>query len=33
MWEIFKARTAKVNPKAEFIGEQWPKLFIPDYTT
>ena len=33
MWEIFKTRTAKVNPKAEFIGEQWPKLFIPDYTT
>jgi len=33
MWELFKARTAKVNPKAEFIGEQWPKLFIPDYTT
>ena len=33
MWELFKARTAKVNPKAEFIGEQWPKLFDPDYTT
>jgi branched-chain amino acid transport system substrate-binding protein len=33
MWELFKARTAKANPKAEFIGEQWPKLFIPDYTT
>ena len=33
MWELFKARTAKVNPKAEFIGEQWPKLFVPDYTT
>ena len=33
MWELFKAKTKEVNPKAEFIGEQWPKLFIPDYTT
>ncbi|OGP76507.1 MAG: hypothetical protein A2Z13_10955 [Deltaproteobacteria bacterium RBG_16_64_85] len=33
MWEIFKARTKEQNPKAEFIGEQWPKLFIPDYTS
>ncbi|MCL5965937.1 MAG: ABC transporter substrate-binding protein [Deltaproteobacteria bacterium] len=32
MWEIFKAKTKEQNPKAEFIGEQWPKLFIPDYT-
>ncbi|GAB4366613.1 MAG: ABC transporter substrate-binding protein [Deltaproteobacteria bacterium] len=32
MWEIFKAKTKAANPKAEFIGEQWPKLFIPDYT-
>ncbi len=31
-WEIFKAKMKQVNPKAEFIGEQWPKLFIPDYT-
>jgi branched-chain amino acid transport system substrate-binding protein len=33
MWDIFKARTKQVNPKAEFVGEQWPKLFIPDYTS
>ena len=33
MWEIFKAKTKEANAKAEFIGEQWPKLFIPDYTT
>jgi branched-chain amino acid transport system substrate-binding protein len=33
MWDIFKARTKEMNPKAEFIGEQWPKLFIPDYTS
>ena len=33
MWDIFKARTKEQNPKAEFIGEQWPKLFIPDYTS
>ena len=31
-WEIFKVKMKEVNPKAEFIGEQWPKLFIPDYT-
>ena len=31
-WEIFKIKMKEVNPKAEFIGEQWPKLFIPDYT-
>ncbi|MBI5419522.1 MAG: ABC transporter substrate-binding protein [Deltaproteobacteria bacterium] len=33
MWELFKAKTKEQNPKAEFIGEQWPKLFIPDYTS
>lgn len=33
MWDIFKARTKEQNTKAEFIGEQWPKLFIPDYTS
>jgi len=33
MWDIFKAKTKEANPKAEFIGEQWPKLFIPDYTS
>ena len=33
MWDIFKARTKEQNAKAEFIGEQWPKLFIPDYTS
>ncbi len=33
MWELFKAKTREVNPKAQFVGEQWPKLFIPDYTT
>jgi branched-chain amino acid transport system substrate-binding protein len=32
MWDIFKTRMAKENPKAEFIGEQWPKLFAADYT-
>ncbi len=32
MWDLFKAKTREVNPKAEFVGEQWPKLFIPDYT-
>jgi branched-chain amino acid transport system substrate-binding protein len=32
MWDIFKARMAKENPKAQFIGEQWPKLFEADYT-
>ena len=33
MWEIFKAKVKEQNPKAEFVGEQWPKLFIPDYTS
>jgi len=33
MWDLFKAKTKEANPKAEFIGEQWPKLFIPDYTS
>ncbi len=33
MWALFQAKTKEVNPKAEFLGEQWPKLFIPDYTT
>ena len=28
----YKTRISQVNPKAEFIGEQWPKLFEPDYT-
>jgi branched-chain amino acid transport system substrate-binding protein len=32
MWALFKKRMAKENPKAQFIGEQWPKLFAPDYT-
>jgi len=32
MWEIFKAKISEQNPKAEYIGEQWPKLFSPDYT-
>lgn len=32
MWEIFKTRVKEQNPKAEFVGEQWPKLFVPDYT-
>lgn len=32
MWELFKAKVAEQNPKSEFIGEQWPKLFSPDYT-
>ena len=32
MWALFKKRMAKENPQAEFIGEQWPKLFAPDYT-
>lgn len=32
MWDLFKAKVAEQNPKAEFIGEQWPKLFAPDYT-
>ena len=33
MWDLFKAKTKEQNPKAEFIGEQWPKLFTPDYTS
>ncbi|MBI5397032.1 MAG: ABC transporter substrate-binding protein, partial [Verrucomicrobia bacterium] len=33
MWELFKTRTSAQNPKAEFIGEQWPKLFAPDYSS
>jgi branched-chain amino acid transport system substrate-binding protein len=32
MWELFKGKTKELNPKATFIGEQWPKLFIPDYS-
>ena len=32
MWSLYKTRISQVNPKAEFIGEQWPKLFEPDYT-
>src|SRR5271157_1616932 len=32
MWDIFKARMAKENPQAQFLGEQWPKLFAADYT-
>jgi branched-chain amino acid transport system substrate-binding protein len=32
MWALFKAKMAQVNPKAKFIGEQWPKLFQADYT-
>lgn len=33
MWDVFKAKMSKVNPQAQFIGEQWPKLFAPDYTS
>ncbi|MBI5018616.1 MAG: ABC transporter substrate-binding protein [Deltaproteobacteria bacterium] len=33
MWDLFKAKVTEKNPKAEFVGEQWPKLFSPDYTT
>jgi branched-chain amino acid transport system substrate-binding protein len=33
MWDIFKAKMKEQNPKAEFIGEQWPKLATPDYTS
>src|SRR5512135_3764888 len=33
MWELFKAKTKELNPKAQFIGEQWPKLANPDYTS
>jgi branched-chain amino acid transport system substrate-binding protein len=32
MWALFKTKMAQVNPKAQFIGEQWPKLFQADYT-
>ncbi len=32
MWAVFKAKLAEENPKAEFIGEQWPKIFSPDFT-
>ncbi len=32
MWELFKTRMTKENPQAQFLGEQWPKLFAPDYT-
>jgi branched-chain amino acid transport system substrate-binding protein len=32
MWDLFKAKMGQQNPKAEFIGEQWPKLFAADYT-
>ena len=33
MWALFQAKTKELNPKAQFIGEQWPKLAIPDYTS
>lgn len=33
MWDLFKEKVKEKNPKAEFIGEQWPKLYAPDYTT
>ncbi len=33
MWELFKAKMKEQNPKAQFIGEQWPKLYSPDYTS
>jgi branched-chain amino acid transport system substrate-binding protein len=33
MWDLFKAKIKEQNPKAEFIGEQWPKLFAPDYSS
>ena len=33
MWELFKVKTKELNPKAQFIGEQWPKLATPDYTS
>jgi branched-chain amino acid transport system substrate-binding protein len=32
MWDIFKAKMAEKNPQAQFLGEQWPKLFAADYT-
>jgi len=33
MWDIFRGKMKELNPKVTFIGEQWPKLFIPDYTS
>jgi branched-chain amino acid transport system substrate-binding protein len=30
---LFKTKTSEQNPKAEFLGEQWPKLFAPDYSS
>ena len=33
MWELFKTKISEQNPKAEFLGEQWPKLFAPDYSS
>jgi branched-chain amino acid transport system substrate-binding protein len=33
MWDIFKAKMKEQNPKVTFIGEQWPKLATPDYTS
>ncbi len=33
MWELFKTKMTQQNPEAQFIGEQWPKLFVPDYTS
>jgi branched-chain amino acid transport system substrate-binding protein len=33
MWSVFKTRLAAENPKAQFIGEQWPKIFSPDFTS
>ena len=33
MWSLFQAKTKELNPKAQFIGEQWPKLATPDYTS
>jgi branched-chain amino acid transport system substrate-binding protein len=33
MWELFKTKISEQNPKAEFTGEQWPKLFAPDYSS
>ncbi len=32
MWDLFKAKIAQQNTQAQFIGEQWPKLFAADYT-
>jgi branched-chain amino acid transport system substrate-binding protein len=32
MWELFKAKVTEQNPKVEFTGEQWPKLFSADYS-